>query len=210
MTRSAPTVLVSKRSTAGSKTAESTWKRPMYSRGGRCALPRAICRSRHALSNRPSNAGKAPPPCAKQIRSVSGSRSKAPPKIMRVMERCVSAGMPTVQPIMKSLERSPGPMVDISQGCTKTGKSSAAQCAKKATMRSSSKSTEPQWLPIWTPTCPSFFARETSWQAASTSFKATWQRVSSRPCAAGSRTISRAMSLKSRAMAAVISGSRCH
>mmetsp|Transcript_133939 Transcript_133939/g.346893 ORF Transcript_133939/g.346893 Transcript_133939/m.346893 type:complete len:233 (+) Transcript_133939:339-1037(+) len=182
----------------------------MYSFGGLSAFPRAIDRSRQALSKRPSNAGNAPPPCAKQMRKLSGNLSKAPPKIMRVMERCVSIGMPTVHPIMKSPVRFPGPIGDISQGCTSTGKSSSAQCCRKATSSSSSRSRSPRWLPIWTPTWPVFFARDTSEQAMSTSCKGTWHRDAKRPCAAGSWTISAARSLKSRATAAAVTASRCH
>mmetsp|Transcript_5828 Transcript_5828/g.17242 ORF Transcript_5828/g.17242 Transcript_5828/m.17242 type:complete len:258 (-) Transcript_5828:210-983(-) len=182
----------------------------MYSLGGRCALPRAMDRSRQALSMRPRSAGKAPPPCAKQILRLSGKRSNAPPRIIRLMDKWVSIGMPTVHAIMKSLVRLPGPTGDISQGCTRTGKSSSAQCCRNATSRSSSRSRAPWWLPIWTPTWPVRLALDTSAHARSTSWSGTWHSASRRPCAALSRAISTAMSLKSVASAAAVAASRCH
>ncbi len=71
-----------------------------------------------ALSARPSQNGKLPPPWAKQIRSVSGTRSKTPPRISASTDRCVSAGIPVSQRAIQRSSRGPPGM---SQGCTKTG-----------------------------------------------------------------------------------------
>src|SRR3954469_264348 len=69
--------------------------RRTYSEGG-CGLSTATRSGRawNPCSMRPSVPGKAPPPCAKQMRK-DGSRSSTPPKITEQMASETSAGIPT-------------------------------------------------------------------------------------------------------------------
>ena len=94
-----------------------------------------------------------------------------------MIERWVSAGIPVSQrAIQRSRRGEPG----MSHGWTKTGTPRSAQCCRKVTMPSWSRSRSPTWLPISTPACPAAIARSSSAHAASVSCSGTCANGSSR------------------------------
>ena len=165
---------------------------------------RTMSRLFQAFSTRPSRKAKLPPPWAKQIRKVSGRRSKAPDKTRERMDSCVSAGMATSHCSMYFGMRSGAIM---SHGWTSTAAPSAAQCCRNVTSPSSSRFFGPTWLPICTPRCPAFMARLTSSQDESMSCNGTWHSAFRRPglCPHNSRAASLNSLAHSRAWSAGLS-----
>ena len=93
---------------------------------GAADVPMTSWRRCQALSIRPSQNANDPPPCAKQIRSDSSTRSNTPPRIMASIDRWVSAGMPTSH---CAIQRSSRGELGMSHGWTNTGAPSAARSA---------------------------------------------------------------------------------
>ena len=156
----------------------STKKRSVYSLGGCAERPRTSSPRRcQALSSRPSQNGKLPPPWAKHTRSDGGTRSNTPPRIIASTERCVSAGIPDSQ---RAIQRSWRGPLGMSHGWTNTGAPTSAQCCRNSTTPSSSRSRSPTWLPISTPAWPAARQRSSSAHAASGSWSGTWQNGISR------------------------------
>ena len=141
---------------------------------------------------------KEPPPWAKQMRRSGGSRSNAPPRIIRLRDSWVSAGIATVQPSIQSSRRQPP---NMSHGWTNTGAPSEAQWARNVTTPASSRSRSPTWLPIWTPFMPAARARSSSRQARSVSCSGTWQIGTSRPPPCEHSSSSASLKMRAHSMA---------
>ena len=129
------------------------------------------------LSSRPISAGRAPPPCAKQIRTA-GRRDSAPLVISAAAATAVSMGIPAPKP-------SPSPVTrgdkSWSLGWTRTSAPSSCATAKNRSRLGSASSVPPTCVPISTPRNPGRpMHRRISSTARSGSCRATAARAAKR------------------------------